>query len=321
MGLAAVFGPVLGGVLTHADLFGSAWRSVFLVNIPLAAAVLAVAPKLTEDRAPRRPGLDPLGTALAMLGAGLIVYPLIESDSTRRPAWSWIAIALGLVVLVGFALHQRHRARSGRRPLVEPSLFSHRRFPAALITSTLFFAVMNGLMLAVVLHVQIGLGGGTLTAALTLLPWSIGLAVSSWIAGAHLVPRYGSPVMFAGLAVLLAGVIAAIAAYHARDAATYPLPLLGALAVAGLGVGLFTTPFFTAALAAVSPQETGSAAGLLNAVQQLGATLGVAVLGSVYLDGVRVDAPHAIQHAFWVAAAILLATAGSAAFMTARPTK
>jgi hypothetical protein len=87
-------------------------------------------------------------------------------------------------------------------------------------------------------------------------------------------------------------------------------------------VGLFTTPFFTTALAAVSPQETGSAAGLLNAVQQLGATLGVAILGSVYLNtartGAHADALHAIQHAFWVAAALLIATAGSAAFMTVR---
>jgi EmrB/QacA subfamily drug resistance transporter len=322
MGLAAVCGPVLGGVLTHANLFGSSWRAVFLVNIPLAAAVLAIAPKLTEDRAPRRPGLDPIGTALAMLGAGLIVYPLIESNPTRRPAWNWLVIALGLVILIGFALHQRHRARSRRQPLVEPSLFTRRSFPAALVTSTLFFAIMNGLMLAVVLHVQLGLGGGTLVAGLTLLPWSIGLAVSSGIAGAYLVPRFGSPVMYAGLAVLLAGIVAAIAAYHVRDPGTYSPPLLGALAVAGLGVGLFTTPFFTAALAAVSPQETGSAAGLLNAVQQLGATLGVAVLGSVYLNGTRsgvpADALHGIQQAFWIAAALLIATAGSAAFMTGR---
>jgi EmrB/QacA subfamily drug resistance transporter len=316
MGLAAVCGPVLGGVLTHADLFGSSWRAVFLVNVPLAAAVLAIAPKLTEDRAPQRPGLDPTGTALAMLGAALIVYPLIESDPTHRPTWNWIAIAAGLAVLAGFALQQRHRARSGRRPLVEPSLFTQRRFPAALITSTLFFAAMNGLMLAVVLHVEIGLGEDTRTAGLTLLPWSIGLAASSWIAGAHLVPRFGPRILYAGLAVLLTGTVAAIAAYQG----THPVPLLGALAVAGLGVGLFTTPFFTIALAAVGPQETGSAAGLLNAVQQLGATLGIAILGSVYLNGARTGAVHAVQHAFWVGAVLLVMTAGSAAFMTA-PTR
>jgi predicted MFS family arabinose efflux permease len=85
-------------------------------------------------------------------------------------------------------------------------------------------------------------------------------------------------------------------------------------------VGLFTTPFFTIALAAVGPQETGSAAGLLNAVQQLGATLGIAILGSVYLNGARTGAVHAVQHAFWVGAVLLVMTAGSAAFMTA-PTR
>lgn len=315
MGLAAVCGPLLGGVLTHADLLGSSWRAVFLVNVPLALVVLGLAPRLVEDRAPQRPRLDPVGTLLAMTGTGLIVYPLIEADPGHRSMWSWGAIALGLIVLVGFAAHQRHSARAGRQPLVELSLFANRVFPAALVTSTLFFAMMNGLMLVVTLQVQLGLGASTLTAGLTLLPWSVGLAVSSWVAGAHLVPRYGSWVMFAGLVILLLGVLAAIAVYHASDPSAYPRPLLGALAVAGLGVGLFTTPFFTTALHAVSPQETGSAAGLLNAVQQLGGTLGVAVLGSVYLDNAPSGTLHAVQSAFWVAAGLLLATGASAVFM------
>jgi hypothetical protein len=93
--------------------------------------------------------------------------------------------------------------------------------------------------------------------------------MSSWTAGAYLVPRYGSRLMLPGLALLLAGVLAAIAAYHASDPAAYTRPLLAALAVAGLGAGLFTTPFFTTALHTVTPQETGSAAGLLNAVPEL----------------------------------------------------
>lgn len=114
MGLAAICGPVLGGVLTHADLFGSSWRAVFLVNLPLAAAVLAVAPTLAEDRAPRRPGLDLAYTALAMLGTGLVVYPLIQADPGHRPPWSWAAMALGLVVLLGFGAHQRRAARTGQ---------------------------------------------------------------------------------------------------------------------------------------------------------------------------------------------------------------
>ncbi len=307
MGLAAVGGPVLGGVLTHADLFGSSWRAVFLVNVPLGVAVLLAAPLLREDRAERRPRLDPAGTALVVLGIGLVVYPLIEGDTAGWPAWTWVALAVGVAVLVLFGFHQRRSAG----PLVEPGLFRDRGFPAALATSVLFFSVMIGLMLVVVLELQLGAHSGVLAAGLTLLPWSCGLAVSSWVAGAYLIPRYGVRVMFAGLAVLLTGTLAAVRVYATSTG--YPWPLLPALAVGGLGVGLFTTPFFTSALRRVSPRETGSAAGLLNAVQQLGGTLGVAVLGTVFFRAGTASA--GARDALWVAAGLIVATAITATFM------
>ncbi|WP_250904961.1 MFS transporter [Nonomuraea sp. NEAU-A123] len=317
MGLAAVCGPVLGGVLTHADLFGSSWRAAFLVNVPFCVAVLAVAPILVEDHAPARPSLDPIGTALAMLGTALIVYPLIGADTAHLSMGAWGAIGLGLAVVAGFGLQQRRSAGLGRSSLVETSLFAQRAFPAALVTSTLFFAVTTGLMFVVVLHLQLGLGTDVRTAGLTMVPWSVCLAVSSWVAGAYLVPRHGRRVMFVGLATLALGVLAAIAAYHAAGPTGYPTPLLGALGVAGLGVGMFTPSFFTTALKPLKPQEVGSAAGLLNAVQQLGATLGVAVLGSVYFDGSRSGSPGgAVQVTFWVAGGLLAASFLSTVLMT-----
>lgn len=299
MGLAAVCGPVLGGVLTHADLFGSSWRAVFLVNVPLSVGVLAIASLLPENRAPERPGLDPLGTLLAMIGTGLIVYPLVES--TLPAAWGWASGVTGLAVLVAFGVLQR---RAAGRGLVEVSLFARRVFPAALATSTVFFAVTSGLTLVVVLHMQLGLGADVLTSGLALLPWSVGMGVASWVAGAHLVPRYGGTLMFVGLGVILLGLVGA--------GATNSWTALVALGVVGIGVGLFTTAFFTTALHVVQPQEVGSAAGLLNAVQQLGATLGVAVLGSLYLAGTGVQA------AFWIAAALVVACGGTAAAMRSR---
>lgn len=287
MGLAAVCGPVLGGLLTGADLFGSTWRAVFLVNIPFSLGVLAIAPRLVEDRAPRRPRLDPVGTALVLAGTGLIVYPITEGHLNQA---DWVAIALGLLVLVAFGRQQRR----SRGPLVELSLFSGRAFPAALVTSTLFFAATTGLTLVVVLYLQLGLGLGVLAAGLTLLPWSAGLAVGSLLAGSVLVPRYGRRIMFVGLGVLVAGVLAA-------DQATGRGGLLVPLGIAGIGMGLFAPAFFTTALKPLREQEIGSASGLLNAVQQLGATLGVAVLGSIYLNG-SLDAA-------WLCAAGLLVAA------------
>ncbi|MFH8570522.1 MFS transporter [Streptomyces sp. NPDC017993] len=313
MGLAAVCGPVLGGVLTHADLFGSSWRAAFLLNVPVSLVVLAITPKLLENRAPKRPTLDLTGTLLATIGVGLIVYPLIGADIAAMSVWSWGGIVVGLIVMVGFGLHQRRVAAGGRRsPLVEPSLFAHRSFPAALVTSASFFAVTNGLMMVIVLQLQLGLGTDVLNAGLTLAPWSVGLAVASWVAGAHLVRRYGHRMMSLGLAVLLVGALAAIAVYHAADPTAYPQLLLIALGVVGLGVGLFSPTFFTIALKPLQPQEIGSAAGLLNALQQLGATLGVAILGSVYLNSAEPGGPsaalHAVQVAFWVAVALVVVT-------------
>lgn len=318
MGLSAVLGPVLGGVLTDADPLGTSWRSVFLVNLPLAAVVLAIAPRLPEDRAPVRPRLDPVGTALAMVGTALLVCPLTAGTGAPGPK-AWAAAALGAFVLAVFTVHQRRASAAGRTPLVEPSLLHGRVFPAALATSTLFFAVMNGVMITVVLHLELGLDRGPLAAGLTLLPWSAGLAVASAAAGSRLLARHGTRVLHAGTAVLAVGLITAAVAYRSAPAGHYPVGLPFALAVAGLGVGLFTAPFFTAALRDVSPQETGSAAGLLNAVQQLGGTLGVAIVGGVYLtgDGSGNSAALSAQHALLAAGAILAASAVAAWAMTA----
>lgn len=303
MGLAAVCGPVLGGVLTHADLFGSSWRAAFLVNVPVSLVVLALAPRLPESRAPRRPPLDLTGTVLTAIGTGLIVQPLIGADVTRLPVRSWASLSAGLLVLAVFALQQRRVAAAGRSPLLEPTLFARRGFTAALVTSASFFALTNGLMTVVVLQLQLAAHVGVLAAGLSLAPWSAGLAVASWAAGARLVRRYGRRVMPWGLGVLLTGLIAAVAGYRSAAPGTYPTALPAALALIGLGAGLFTPGFFTLALKPLRPQEIGSAAGLLNAVQQLGATLGVALLGSVYLD--TGPAPRAAQTACWTAVVLV----------------
>ncbi|MEU5691022.1 MFS transporter [Actinosynnema sp. NPDC020468] len=285
MGLAAVCGPVLGGVLTHA----ATWRAVFLVNVPLGVAVLALSVLLPEDRgAVRR--LDLVGSLLVVVGAGLVVHPLIQT-------WDARVFGLGVLVLLVFAWHQR---RWGA--LVERSLFARPAFPAALVTSTLLFAVVTGVLPVVVLDLELRSRVDVLDAGVAVLPWSVAMGVGSWVAGAWLVPRFGSRVMAAGAVLLGGGVVAfALGGW-----------LPAALTLCGLGFGLFATPFFTIALAAVRPEETGSAAGLLNAVQQFGGTLGVAVLVTAYLA-------HGPSTAAWLAAAALLPMTAAAAVMTRPP--
>ena len=307
MGLAGICGPLLGGVLTHADLFGSSWRSVFAVNLPLGIAVLIATPLLREDRSPYRPGLDLLGSALLVAGSALVLDPLIQTEN-------WLYLVAGFVVLAVCVLQQRSRRRSGRAMLVEPSLFGNRGFAPALVTSTLFFAMTTGLMLVVVLQLQVGLHLGVLRSSLTLLPWSAASGIASWVAGAVLIPRYGTKVMFGGSLVVFVGLVATVAV---DNNAWVGWQLFAALGVCGLGIGLFTTPFFTAALHRVQPHETGSAAGLLNAVQQLGGTLGIALLGTIFFRTLTTATPaHAAQTALYAALALTAATTASAALMT-----
>ncbi|WP_112238117.1 MFS transporter [Kribbella monticola] len=308
MGLAGICGPLLGGLLTHADLFGSSWRPVFAVNLPLGLVVLLATPLMREDRSARRPQLDLTGSALLVAGSALAIDPLIQGEN-------WICLPIGLVVLAVCFLQQRSR-RHGRAILVETSLFENRGFAPALLTSTLFFAMTTGVTLVVVLQLQLGLHFDVLRTSLTLLPWSAASGVASWFAGAVLVPRYGSKTMFAGIVAILAGLLGTVAAYNNSRT---DWPLYVPLGVCGLGVGLFATPFFTTALHRVRPHETGSAAGLLNAVQQFGGTVGIALLGTIFLHTLRSRTPaSAAEIALAVAIALTLATAASAAFMNPR---
>jgi EmrB/QacA subfamily drug resistance transporter len=278
MGLAGISGPLLGGFITEA----SSWRVVFLVNVPLGVAVLALSHLLPESASPHRPRIDVLGTALLTSGTALIVYPILQSRD-------WFLPAVG-VVLLGLCLL--------RKDLIEASLFAHRGFAPALVTSTLFFAVLSGLTLVVVLHQQLTLHHTVMRSSLALLPWSAATGIASLAAGQWLVARLGSRLMYVGLGVLLVGLALA------------PYALLPALAVGGVGVGLFTTAFFTEALHRVSPQETGSAAGLLNAVQQFGGTLGVAAFGTIFLRH-----PATLDRAVWMAAAAVVLTVATAHLM------
>lgn len=298
MGLSAVCGPVLGGLLTQA----LSWRWVFLVNVPLGVAVLAASGALREDRAERRPRLDSPGTVLAMLGSGLVVFPLVQAGDGSWPSWAWAALAAGAVALAGLVPYVRWSARRGRSPLVEPSLFGNGGFPAAL----------TGLSLVVAMSLQSGRADAR-TAGLAMLPWSCGMALASWTAGTWLVPRFGARLMYAGLAVLASGVLGMIAAEAAAPATGFPWALEPALGVAGVGLGLFTVPFFTTALHRVRPHETGSAAGLLNAVQQFGGTLGVAMLGSTFLAAAPAHGPARATERACCVALVLLAGAAVAA--------
>lgn len=282
MGLSSVFGPVLGGFLVTADLLGTGWRMVFLINIPLGLLGLVLAYRLfpADTRSPGASRLDPVGMTLLSAAVLLLVYPLVQGRELGWPLWTHLSMAASLPLFAAFAGYQGRVHRAGGSPLVEPSLFRNRAFTSALSMGVLFFAAMSGLMLTLTLAMQLGADWTALHAGATMIPLSLGIVVGAVLSGGRLGPKYGRPVLHAGLLVMAVGVLLLWAAFAHWGIRVSSWDLVAPLVVTGFGMGLMMAPFFDIALAGVTDQESGSASGVLNAVQQLGGSVGVAAFGT-----------------------------------------
>ncbi|MFJ6212701.1 MFS transporter [Streptomyces sp. NPDC092296] len=283
MGLSAVGGPILAGWLVQADYFGTGWRMIFLINLPLGLAALFGALRfLPESRSPHPLKLDVPGMFLVSVSALLIVYPLVQGRELGWPLWTFAMMACSVLLFVAFGRWEARRSRAGGDPLVVPSLFRKRGFRGGLVVGLVFFSGMNGFMLVFNLYTQLGLGYSTLRAGLAMVPWSVGMVGGFGVAQA--VQRFGRRVLHGGVLVMAGGVFGIWLTLEAVGAGVTPWQLIPALLVTGLGMGLLMAPFFDTVLASVEPHETGSASGTLTAVQQLGSAFGVALLGTVFFS-------------------------------------
>ncbi len=284
MGSAAMIGPILGGGLVSAHLFHDPWRSVFLINLPIGiAAGVAAARLLPRTEIRHAEQLDLAGAALAAVASIALVYPLIEGRSLGWPAWTYGSIAASVVLFAAFGLHLARRRRNGRDPLVEPSVFAHRGYSAGALVLMLYFGGMIGSILALTLFLQIGEGFSAIHAGLTTAPFALGTAITAPI-GAGLMAKLGGRVLIqAGTAVSLLG-YAAIAVIMSQTDHVSSWGLVAPLLVVGMGMGLFVVSAFDTIVAAVTDAELGSASGVLNAIQQFGGAIGVAVLGTIFFS-------------------------------------
>lgn len=150
LGLAGIAGQLLGGVLVEADLWGLAWRPVFLVNIPVGLAAFIAAPRLIqESRSPEARHLDLAGVGLSAAGLGLLLYPLIEGREAGWPAWSIAMLLLSVPVLACFAIHQHRRSLRQASPLLETGLFRDRAFAIGMLLVLAFYSSLNAFFLSV----------------------------------------------------------------------------------------------------------------------------------------------------------------------------
>ena len=282
IGLGTVLGPVAGGLLIEAGLSADPWRAIFLVNVPIGvAATVAGLVVLPESTAPDRPRLDPLGAVLSAAGLALVLYPLAQGREAGWPAWSWTMLAVGLAVLAVFVLHQRARTRADRSPVLDLRLFTGRAFSVGALLAVTFYAGVPGFFLVLSLFLQEGRGLGALATGLTILPFALGSALTAPFADG-VAGRIGVRVLALGAGVLLAGMAALVAAVALGGPQASPWLLVPGMAVGGLGFGLFVPPLVDLVLGGVPPVRAGAASGALTSLQQVGAALGVALIGIVY---------------------------------------
>ncbi|TCK21348.1 MFS transporter [Pseudonocardia endophytica] len=319
IGLAAVCGPILAGALIAWDLGGAGWRTIFLINVPIGMAGMALGlATIRESRSEDGPRPDPVGMGLVSAGVALLVFPLVEGRELGWPVWSFVLMGLSVPVLIVFARHQLRRSRSGRAPLVEPALFAARAYAGGLVVVLVFFGAMTGMVFAFGLYLQVGLGWSALHAGLGQAPWALGIAVGSALSGAVLGRRYGRRVLQIGALIAAAGVVGMVATFTSAGTGVTVWELAPTLIVTGLGIGLLLAPLFDIVLAGVSLPMVGSGSGVLNAMQQLGATGGVAALGTIFAGGLESGNALGGLQAVLIVTACLIALCAALAYLLPR---
>jgi EmrB/QacA subfamily drug resistance transporter len=274
VGISMAAGPALGGLLVSSI----GWRSIFWINLPvgLAAIVLAVR-YVPESRAPHPRRVDGVGQALMIVLLAATTYGIIE-----LPVKGFSPLIIGVFLaaaaaLAGFIGWERRRTE----PLVDLRFFRSIPFSAATVTAVAAFATLGGFLFLNTLYLQEVRGLSPLKAGLETLPMAVMMMIASPISG-RIVGGRGPrlPLVLAGC--LLAGACAALASVDASTPYTW---LLGSYLVFGTGFGLVNAPITNAAVSGMPRAQAGVASAIASTSRQIGATLGVAIVGALVASG------------------------------------
>jgi EmrB/QacA subfamily drug resistance transporter len=302
MGIAAVGGQLIGGVLIDANVAGLGWRAIFWVNVPVGLVALAVAWRLVpESRAAHAGHLDLRGAALLAAGLVAIVLPLADGRQQGWPAWSWASLALGPVLLALFAGYLRRAGRHGRQPLLDPAVFAVRALRVGLSVQALFWCQQAASYLLLALFLQQGRGLAPLESGGVFAVLAVGYLLTSLRAPA-LTVRFGRRVIATGAVCGAAGDLLLVLAVGHWGVGGPLVALFPGLFLLGAGQGLCITPLTTTVLSHADARTAGSISGALSTAQQVGNAIGVAVSGVIFFG--------LLSHGFAVAFGVSLAQMG-----------
>jgi EmrB/QacA subfamily drug resistance transporter len=283
-------GAVIGLLLSGTLLEWFSWRSVFAINVTLAALAIATTiPIVPTSRSQRQVRLDPVGARLSSLGLFGIVFATIEA-----PLRGWLdaltltGFAVGGLLLVGFVFFELAR----REPMLDPRLFARRGFGVGSLSLTMQFFAQFGLLFVTLQYLQFVLGYSPFQAGVSILPMAFMLVLLSPRAPA-LATRIGVRTTGGlGLAIMAVGFYM----FSTLDTDSSYLRFGLAAVVAGLGIGLATAPATTAITSALPAHRQGIASAVNDLSREVGGALGIAVLGSVLNIGYRNGIAPATAH-------------------------
>ncbi|QMV13547.1 MFS transporter [Vibrio spartinae] len=281
LGMAAIAAQVFGGWMVHGNFFGLGWRSIFLMNIPVGLFAVFMAWFIPESHAEQRPDLDWIGVALVSLGSALLLVPLLEGAEQGWPGWSLWALGSAALMLLLFGYQQESRRQSGMLPLVDMQLLSQRRFALGTLLVLLVYSTSSSFFLSFALLVQTGLGIDPFIAGSIFAPCSVGFVLASFTAP-KLVARWGTRAIVGGALIYAVSIGLLILQVYEASADLVPVRLIPVLSIVGFGQGLIMTPLLNLVLGFVRDNQAGMASGVISTVQQLGAALGVAVIGILF---------------------------------------
>jgi len=309
--LASVAGPLLGGLF--ADHLS--WRWVFYVNVPIGAAALAFVSLTLERSAPKsRPRIDFTGAAL--LAGALTSVLLVTTWGGREFAWGSTEViglaAAAVALLVAFAVQERRAAE----PIIPPRLFGERVFDVVSLTLFLTTFAFFGAIVFMPVFLQVVTGASATGSGLLLLPLLLATTLTTAVVG-RVITRTGRYKVFPAVGLGLMGV--GLLLFAQMDAETSRITAAAFMVVFGLGFGMVSQILVLAIQNAVDRRDIGIATASANLFRALGGSVGAAVLGAVFANGVDRGAVHALQTVFTLAAPAAVLGLVSVLFLTEVP--
>ncbi|MGH1416229.1 MAG: MFS transporter [Pelagimonas sp.] len=280
-GLGALAGPLIGGPLIAADLFGLGWRMIFLINLPLGViSFVGVSAYVSRDLKTRKQSSDWFGAGLFATGSVALLYPLIEG---RSSGWPLELLALFFVSVLLFAVfwqRQKKLATNNEMQLVPVKLLSNGRFLSGLIITNCLFIGVAGPIVVLAITLQSGLGFSAAEAGLVLAAHPLAAMFTSLATG-QMSPRYLQWRILFGFVALLVGMISLRGIVPFSGG---PLTLWGPLFLIGAGVGSANVALFQSVLRTVEPSDAGAGSGALQALQQIGIAVSIAIVGQIFFS-------------------------------------